>query len=345
MKTLIQIFAILMIAATSNAQWGKIGTGGSIVIGSSNAIPAVFETNWHSGSRGILITNNNVWGFDNEVVWGTLDPQTVYFYNDGSNPRTMTNFYFMHPDDFDVWDYNSPYFRFERDATLSLMAYGGVSPYASSIRLGYIEGLGYNTRADGSAVGPGGRFGNDIAVTNRVLAFGGVRPASILAFNATANAAVSNSASELTLIGTGVGSLTVSSNNYAAGSVLSYIVRGHINASASRSLQIRVKWDGVTIGDTGVISPNTGSADDGFVLAGEVTFRTSAIAGTVAACGGVIINDQALGGLPINFKLVNAGTVSANTVTNGSFSITAQWSGAGGATDYIYSQTALVRVE
>lgn len=304
--------------------------------------PYIKITNWHNGAKLIKLSANNVWGFDNAVAFGTLDGQTIYFYNDGANPRTMTNVYFMHPDDVDVWDYNSPFFRFEKEATLSLVAFQALSLYSTAMRVGNIETFGLNPKSEPSAVGPGARIGNDACVTNVIYGFGGTRPASITAFTATNNASVSNSNSELTLFGTGLGSLTISSNYTATGTILNWRILGHFTATGAQTVTIRVKI-GSTVLASAVITPPP-TADDIVEISGISTIRLAAVSGIVATSGSMYLSDSSISTGIAFYKLLNAGTVAVDTANDFTFNITAQWSAANSGS-WIYTQNALLRIE
>lgn len=157
-------------------------------------------------------------------------------------------------------------------------------------------------------------------------------------FAMTANSStVSGTTSETTIIGNGVGGLTVPANGFNAGDSFSLKMFGDIGSSNTSTLRIQVKSGSVVLGDTGLISmPNITSShfmlDIGFTIRATGTTGNAVIAtsGFFAFLQNASNNYDAKG-----FSTINNTTF--NTTISNTLNITAQFSSTNAA-NFIYSE-------
>ncbi len=103
-------------------------------------------------------------------------------------------------------------------------------------------------------------------------------------FTQTASVTVANSGSELTLIGAGVGSVTLPANFFTIGRVLKVRAWGVHGATGGPTIRIRVKLGSTTVLDTGAVTSNN-DTNVAFNIEGCVTCRTIGASGTVFCQG------------------------------------------------------------
>lgn len=65
---------------------------------------------------------------------------------------------------------------------------------------------------------------------------------------------ITNTTTESSLIGNGVGSLTIPANGFAIGDSFHAKLIGHISCNSSATIRIRIKADSILLADTGVIT-------------------------------------------------------------------------------------------
>jgi len=173
----------------------------------------------------------------------------------------------------------------------------------------------------------------------------GINPISIVGglYAQTAlGTAIANTTIETSLIGAGVGTLSVPANGFAVGDSFTAKMCGNLSCANNETIRIRIKSDGVTIGDLGVFQMNT-ATNKFFEL--FIDFTVTKIGG--AGVGELFVNGQysynqntagVLRGS--NFALVS-NTVFDTTVIN-ALTITAQW-GAENAANSIQSQNFVLQ--
>jgi hypothetical protein len=131
---------------------------------------------------------------------------------------------------------------------------------------------------------------------------------------------VANTAAETTVIGTGVGNLTLPANWFVAGRTLQISLNGYHSAVSNPNLQIRVKLGSTVLLDTGSV-PTANSANAGLTVSGAITCLTTGVSGTFNADG--IYGESGVGaGI---FGMVNTAPVTVNTTTTQTINITVQW--------------------
>jgi hypothetical protein len=157
-------------------------------------------------------------------------------------------------------------------------------------------------------------------------------------FTQTANSTtITNTTTESTLIGTGVGSLLIPANGFAVGDSFHAKLIGHISCNSSATIQLRVKSGSVLLADTGIIALNT-ATNKHWELNVYFTIRALGATTVASIASGGIFSYTKNSGLNFegtNFSIVN-NTTFDTTISN-TLNITAQW-GAANAADSIYSE-------
>ena len=158
-------------------------------------------------------------------------------------------------------------------------------------------------------------------------------------FAQTANStAITATTTEGTLIGSGVGSLTVSANSFQVGDSFIGVLIGHLSCVGTATLHIRIKTaSGILLADTGIMAMNA-TTNKHWKLDVDFTVRQIGAA-TVAsiASGGLFAytKNSGLNFEGVNFSIVN-NTTFDTTVSN-TLVITAQWN-TNNAGNSIYSE-------
>jgi hypothetical protein len=157
-------------------------------------------------------------------------------------------------------------------------------------------------------------------------------------FAQTANSTtITNTTTESTLIGTGVGSLSIPANAFEIGDSFHAKLIGHISCNNSATIHLRVKSGSVLLADTGVIALDT-TTNKHWEINVYFTIRALGAAGVASIASGGIFSYIKNSGLNFegnNFSIVNDTTF--DTTINNTLNITAQW-GAANAANSIYSE-------
>ena len=95
-------------------------------------------------------------------------------------------------------------------------------------------------------------------------------------FSQTGTTEFISGTTEQSIIGPGIGTLSVGANQFRPGDTFSVTLRGHLSNN-NDSLQIRVKSDSVILADSGLVNYNT-SADE-VLFALDLTFQILSIGG------------------------------------------------------------------
>lgn len=149
-------------------------------------------------------------------------------------------------------------------------------------------------------------------------------------FTQTADKTVTNTVTETSIIGTGVGNLTLPANFFVAGRTVRLRVGGIYStpALATPSIIIKVKYGSTviaTITTSSLLSGATNLEFDGEIL---MTCRTTGSSGTVMVHGDIEYATGVAGTISVD-PLNNAGaTTTINTTTSNALDITCQWDSA-----------------
>jgi len=148
---------------------------------------------------------------------------------------------------------------------------------------------------------------------------------------------VTNTTVESSILGTGVGSLSVPAGAFKVGDSFHVVLIGHLSSKNNDNLRIRVKSGSVVLVDTGNINmPKV--TNQHFELNLDFTIRAVGAAGVASiASGGQLtyIRDASNAFEGLDFSIVN-NTTFDTTVLN-TLTITAQWSAAN-SSNSIYTE-------
>lgn len=146
-------------------------------------------------------------------------------------------------------------------------------------------------------------------------------------FTQTADQTVTNTVTETTILGTGVGTKTLPANFFAVGKTIRLRVGGVYStpALATPSLIIKVKYGATviaTVTTTALLSGATNLEFDGEIL---ITCRTTGASGTVMVHGDVEYATGVAGTISVD-PLNNAGaTTTIDTTASNALDVTVQW--------------------
>lgn len=148
-------------------------------------------------------------------------------------------------------------------------------------------------------------------------------------FVATASATLTNSTTETTLLGSGVGSATIKANRVAAGTTLRLSLDGVVSSAAVTpgTLRIKVKFGSTVILDTTAQTITSSLTNMLWKVDGEITFRTAGASGTCIGQSGFESQTGALGAFAV-WAMTNTATTTIDTTADIVIDITAQWSSA-----------------
>ena len=153
---------------------------------------------------------------------------------------------------------------------------------------------------------------------------------------------IANTAVETSLIGPGVGTLTVPANAFKVGDSFTVKMCGHLSCANNETIHIRLKSNGVVIGDLGVFQMKI-ATDKHFELVSDFTIAKIGGAGVAELFvnGQYSYNQNANTQLDgVNFALVSNTTFNT-TITN-TLTITAQW-GLANVANSIQSQNFVLQ--
>lgn len=148
---------------------------------------------------------------------------------------------------------------------------------------------------------------------------------------------ITNTITETTLIGSGVGGLTVPANNFSVGDSFHAIMTGHLNCANNQGITFRIKANSTLLADTGSITLNT-ATNRHFRLEVFFTVRALGVSGVASiVSGGTFMYTKnasvAFEGADFSTEtLIGFDTTIANTLN-----ITAQWAGVN-PSNSIYSE-------
>ena len=150
------------------------------------------------------------------------------------------------------------------------------------------------------------------------------------------SAAIAATVAESSLIGTGVGSLTVPANGFVVGDSFHAKLFGEVTAANAETLQIRVKSGSVALADFGAyIMPSTSSRS--YELNITFTIRAIGAAGVAAIAANGTFSFTHGGGNTFEANKVNTvNSTTFDTTASNTLGITLQW-GSTNATNTIHT--------
>lgn len=138
-------------------------------------------------------------------------------------------------------------------------------------------------------------------------------------FAQTATVTVANSASELTLVGGGQGSITLPAGFFVVGKSIKIRLSGFHSSTGSPTITIRIKVGGATIATASGTSGN--GSNDGFSAEMQITCRSTGLTGSIFGQGSY--QELHAGGLVQGLNMTGPATV--DTTGTLAVDITAQW--------------------
>jgi hypothetical protein len=148
--------------------------------------------------------------------------------------------------------------------------------------------------------------------------------------------AITNTTTETTLIGSGVGSLSVPANGFEVGDSFHAKLIGHISCNSSATIRLRIKTGSVVLADTGVITLAT-ATNKHWEINVYFTIRSIGGAGVASiASGGVFSYVKNAGVAFEGANFVSINNTNFDTTVSNTLNVTAEW-GSASASDSIYS--------
>jgi hypothetical protein len=150
---------------------------------------------------------------------------------------------------------------------------------------------------------------------------------------------------ETTIVGPGVGTLTVPANGFSIGDSFQASLDGVLSCGSSATLHIYVKTlTGVILADTGIIDM-AAATDKSWVMNLYFTVRTLGGAGTASISSGGLFSYIRNGGTNFEgYVLSNVNNTTFNTTINNTLVITAQWNTAAEGNSILTKNFTLTKV-
>jgi len=157
-------------------------------------------------------------------------------------------------------------------------------------------------------------------------------------FAQTSNSStVTNTTTETSIVGSGVGSLSVPANGFSVGDSFSGRLVGHISSKNNDTIRIKVKSGSVILGDSGLITmPQT--TDKHYTIDLNFTIRATGAAGVASIVTGMVFTyskDASNAFEGYDSSIINNTTF--DTTSSNTLDITVQW-GAANVLNSIYSE-------
>lgn len=191
---------------------------------------------------------------------------------------------------------------------------------------------------------PDGTVWYDSAAKALVTQFNGLAQYhSTVIFVATADKTVTNTSAATSIIGTGVGSITLPANFLVAGKTLRISIGGVFSTLLTPgNLTIVVKLGSTTIASSTISNILASASNNAFQGAGTITCRSAGASGSVSMNGNV---NYDTGVLTRGFAALNnsGSTVTLDTTASQTLDITVQWATAS-ASNSIKATTATVEI-
>ena len=158
-------------------------------------------------------------------------------------------------------------------------------------------------------------------------------------FSQTNTVTVNTTTAETTILGTGVGTLTLAANQLVAGSAIKITVSGYGQRS-SGNLTARIRLGGTLIIATATAGPAF-SANHMFKIEAMLTCITTGASGTVFGQGSLLVGGTTV--LAAQLQMVSTAAVTVDTTGTLAIDATIQWSSSSG-TNTVTTTNALIEV-
>ena len=144
-------------------------------------------------------------------------------------------------------------------------------------------------------------------------------------FVQTSSVTVTNTTTETTVVGSGIGSTTIPGNFLQASDTLRLIVLGHLSTAVALpgTLRIKAKLGSTTIADTGAQGLTANVTNAGFFGISFTTFRTAGASASTFTQGRITVPDSLL--TNSTWPMVNTAAQTIDSTANQVLDVTAQF--------------------
>lgn len=152
----------------------------------------------------------------------------------------------------------------------------------------------------------------------------GTNPVPFVIFKQTADKSITNTASETSLFGTGIGSLTIPANMLVAGDYIRVNMQGFLSsANSAENFTFKVKMGSTTlVSITGAMFPNLSEAVIDITL--NIAVRSIGASGSVRPAGNIMIEIRSAGYAAM-VRLQTSSDITIDTTASQTLDITGQW--------------------
>lgn len=348
---------------------GSTGTSGTSGTSGSSGISGTSGTDGSSGSSGLSGIDGALsgrWIFDSTYIPPSIPVTTDgYFYADNTTFSLITEFILDSVGENSV-DYTSLLYKLSINTGVTVT----ITDVTNNSILGSwdIQTIVYNVNdtrfvvsypplVANSSLNPSLSYSISFSIngtngtsgssgtsgTNGTSGSSGTSPVSPFPyvyglFSQTGNSVtVSGTTSETTIIGNGVGTLTVPANGFSVGDSFTIKMFGDLGSQNNDTIQIKIKSGSVILGDTGLITMPSIS-DNHFMLDVGFTIRSTGTTGNASILSTgffTFIQDSSNNYDAQGFTTVNNTTF--DTTSSNTLDITAQFSSIN-ASNFIYSE-------
>lgn len=160
-------------------------------------------------------------------------------------------------------------------------------------------------------------------------------------FTATADATVANTVTETSVIGSGVGTLTLPANFFVAGKTVRVSLKGKIATTGTPTLQFKAYLGSTAVVDTTAVTLATITGTNMWAATFDITCRTTGATGTVISQGAVAYFTAV--GSPNGIASPTTATTTINTTASQALEVKITW-GTASSSNTITGTNATVTV-
>ena len=183
---------------------------------------------------------------------------------------------------------------------------------------------------------------NDSAQKSLISFIDGIKQASVgCIFSQSSDVTVASSVAETTLIGTGIGTVTLPANFLTAGKSLRITARGYISDTGTPNITIQFKLGSTSIVSTGTVALAGTISNNAWRAESIITCRTVGASGTVKGQGNFQYDESTHAGTTLG--MVSTGTATVDTTGTLAVNLTVTW-GTSSASNTITCSNLLVEV-
>ncbi len=310
----------------------------SIVSATTNDFLYFNGTNWTDLD---LYGGNNTWTGDNRVSTGLWHFSLNTFRFDSSGGGTLT----LDASSTQDTDVFVAFPKLTLDDTIGMLgvsqSWTGLNTYTAKIAAngGGTASAPLDINASAAPTSPteGDVWNDSTRKCIQVYESGIKQSLEGVLFTQTEDKTVANTITETSIIGTGVGTVSLPGSFFTAGKTIQFHMHGYHSSTGNPSLTLKVKLGSTTIGSKTVTVGN--GSTDGYDLNGLITCRTTGTTGTVVFMG----EYHELHANGAEAGIVQTGTTTINTGSSQVLDITLQW-GTANVGNTMTSQLFIVEV-